>query len=658
MGRRRTRCRSRCCISARTEARHAGRRRQRRGRQRGPRRPRPDARTSLEPVPPRYCSSPTTRARTTAGRVPRRQCLPATGPRPGEAPLTWSAEPRPGGAGRRRLRPRPRRAHPRSSSTRSSTGTPRTGGPPATCSTARRQPALRRRDRARRLGAVLRFGDDEHGRRPLAGEAFRAPLPHRQRHGRQRRRGLDRRTRSPPTRASQRCATRCLPAAAPSPESLEQVRRRAPAGVPHAGARGHAGRLRGGHRCATPDVQRAAATLRWTGSWNTVFLTVDRLAGAAARATRSRQALVRHVDRYRMAGPRPRVRRPARSCRSSSSCSSASASGLLPQRCPPAAARRALQPRPPRRHARPLPPRQLQLRPDDLPLADPRRGARRCPASPRPTSTSSSARARHDRQLPRRTAGWRSGGSRSRGSTTTRTSPSTACCGSICEAASEARSANAARASTAGRSTGPAPGASFREAIVDAAVEPPSPAGARRACGRATTTTSRSRSIDAFAVMADVLGFYQERIANEAFLRTATERRSVLELAALLGYEPAPGVAADAWLAFTLQEAPGAPAQSASLPVADPRRHAGAERARARTRRRRRSRPSRRSRRASSTTRSRVQTRAPQPRSPSGRRELYLAGTGHRLAPGDAILVVGAERAQLRRPARTGTCGC
>ena len=37
--------------------------------------------------------------------------------------------------------------------------------------------------------------------------------------------------------------------------------------------------------------------------------------------------------------------------------------------------------------------------------------------------------------------------------------------------------------------------------------------------------------LDAWATVADVLTFYQERIANEGFLRTATERRSVLELA-------------------------------------------------------------------------------------------------------------------------------
>jgi len=48
-------------------------------------------------------------------------------------------------------------------------------------------------------------------------------------------------------------------------------------------------------------VQRSAATFRWTGSWRTVFLTVDRLGGEAIAAdfeTQMRQKL----ERYRMAG--------------------------------------------------------------------------------------------------------------------------------------------------------------------------------------------------------------------------------------------------------------------------------------------------------------------------------------------------------------------
>lgn len=65
--------------------------------------------------------------------------------------------------------------------------------------------------------------------------------------------------------------------------------------------------------------------------------------------------------------------------------------------------------------------------------------------------------------------------------------------------------------------------------------------------------------LDAFACTADVVTFYSERIANEAFLRTATERRSVLELARAIGYELAPGVAAKAMLSFTVEGGTGAP---------------------------------------------------------------------------------------------------
>ena len=55
--------------------------------------------------------------------------------------------------------------------------------------------------------------------------------------------------------------------------------------------------------------------------------------------------------------------------------------------------------------------------------------------------------------------------------------------------------------------------------------------------------------LDAWATVADVLTFYQERIANEGFLRTATEHRSLLELARLVGYALRPGVASSVFLA-------------------------------------------------------------------------------------------------------------
>src|SRR5205823_6249288 len=58
--------------------------------------------------------------------------------------------------------------------------------------------------------------------------------------------------------------------------------------------------------------------------------------------------------------------------------------------------------------------------------------------------------------------------------------------------------------------------------------------------------------LQAWAIVIDVLTFYQERIANEGFLSTATERRSVLELARVTGYELRPGVSASTYLAFTV----------------------------------------------------------------------------------------------------------
>jgi len=68
--------------------------------------------------------------------------------------------------------------------------------------------------------------------------------------------------------------------------------------------------------------------------------------------------------------------------------------------------------------------------------------------------------------------------------------------------------------------------------------------------------------LDAYACMADVLSFYQERLANESYLRTAGERLSLSELARLIGYRLKPGVAAETYLAFTLQEPPPQPVSS------------------------------------------------------------------------------------------------
>lgn len=67
--------------------------------------------------------------------------------------------------------------------------------------------------------------------------------------------------------------------------------------------------------------------------------------------------------------------------------------------------------------------------------------------------------------------------------------------------------------------------------------------------------------LDAWAIVADVLTFYQERIAHESYLNTATERLSLRHLARLIGYPLQPGVAASTPLAFTVDETPGSPTQ-------------------------------------------------------------------------------------------------
>lgn len=61
-----------------------------------------------------------------------------------------------------------------------------------------------------------------------------------------------------------------------------------------------------------------------------------------------------------------------------------------------------------------------------------------------------------------------------------------------------------------------------------------------------------------------MLAFYQERLANEAYLGTATEPRSVRELVRAIGYELTPGLAAETALAFTVQDSRGSPIVAAN----------------------------------------------------------------------------------------------
>ena len=145
----------------------------------------------------------------------------------------------------------------------------------------------------------LRFGDDEYGLRPAPGTTFVATY----------------RVGSGPVGNVGACSLghvvtgnalvlrvrNPLPArGGRAPESLERVRQRAPSAflVPQ--------------RAVTPDdyaevaerhpaVQRAVATERWTGSWHTIFLTIDRV--AALPVDDDFEGTLRdHLERFRMAG--------------------------------------------------------------------------------------------------------------------------------------------------------------------------------------------------------------------------------------------------------------------------------------------------------------------------------------------------------------------
>src|SRR3546814_1882458 len=91
---------------------------------------------------------------------------------------------------------------------------------------------------------------------------------------------------------------------------------------------------------------------------------------------------------------------------------------------------------------------------------------------------------------------------------------------------------------------------SFRAAMLPAIATEP-------ALSDLTTRESDDYAItilELWAAVGDVLTFYQERTANEFFLRTARERDSVLRLARLLDYRLRAGLATTASLAFTLDE--------------------------------------------------------------------------------------------------------
>lgn len=149
----------------------------------------------------------------------------------------------------------------------------------------------------------LRFGDDRHGQRPSPGVALRAV--YRVGNGVAGNVGADALahvvTHDPAVLGRILHVRNPLPASGGTePETMEHVRQTAPASFRD---RRRAVTAEDYARAAEehPEVQRAQATLRWTGSWRTVFLTVDRVGGRDVDAE-FEAAMRTHLEPFRMAG--------------------------------------------------------------------------------------------------------------------------------------------------------------------------------------------------------------------------------------------------------------------------------------------------------------------------------------------------------------------
>jgi hypothetical protein len=147
--------------------------------------------------------------------------------------------------------------------------------------------------------AFLRFGDGYYGNRPVSGSQFKVIY----RVGNGIRGNVGAETLGHIITDNPHIAGVANPLPAQGgiePESLEEARRNAPVA------------FRTQDRAVTmddyadmterdPRVQQAAASLRWTGSWHTVFLTVDRKGGLTVDPSFETE-LRNSLERYRLAG--------------------------------------------------------------------------------------------------------------------------------------------------------------------------------------------------------------------------------------------------------------------------------------------------------------------------------------------------------------------
>ena len=145
----------------------------------------------------------------------------------------------------------------------------------------------------------LRFGDDRHGLRPAPDTVFLAT--YRIGNGTQGNVASDAIAHIATDQSSIQGVRNPLPArGGVDPESIEHVRQNAPFAF-----RSQARAVTANDYVAVaeryPGVQKAAATLRWTGSWRTAFLTIDRLGGLPVDAD-FEDAMRSHVEQFRLAG--------------------------------------------------------------------------------------------------------------------------------------------------------------------------------------------------------------------------------------------------------------------------------------------------------------------------------------------------------------------
>jgi hypothetical protein len=146
---------------------------------------------------------------------------------------------------------------------------------------------------------TLRFGNDRQGMRPDSGDVFIAT--YRVGNGVAGKVGAEALAHAVTNQAGISLVRNPLPAqGGTEPETAMQVRTRAPFA------------FRTQERAVTPSdyaevsernaqVQKAAATFRWTGSWQTVFVTIDRAEGLPVDDAFEAE-MRRHIEPYRMAG--------------------------------------------------------------------------------------------------------------------------------------------------------------------------------------------------------------------------------------------------------------------------------------------------------------------------------------------------------------------